>query len=179
MRLLNEILTDRAYAGIVLFHSHNNRRLLKEQHKPADFAHIWFYLKQAEDKAEWFPIGKWATIQTIETWLNEELCDYFVPTAKVVEGTSNTRWGFSLVICPICGHQHSSAEKSCPKCAMDADYKKKLEAVLEQQRTDDRIGVPERRIEAYTEAENRGIGNRVGVADRREIRGKKINRKIS
>lgn len=35
------------------------------------WALLFFQLRQAEDKPEWFPSGKWATIQHLETMLNE------------------------------------------------------------------------------------------------------------
>lgn len=31
-----------------------------------NWAWLWFQLRESEDRAEWFPSGKWATIQFIE-----------------------------------------------------------------------------------------------------------------
>jgi len=39
---------------------------------PQERAWIWFQLCAAEDRPEWFPKGKWATIQHIATILDEE-----------------------------------------------------------------------------------------------------------
>jgi len=36
------------------------------------WAFLWFRLREAEDKPEWFPAGKWATIQRIECLLIAE-----------------------------------------------------------------------------------------------------------
>lgn len=35
------------------------------------WALLFFELRQAEDRTEWFPSGKWATIQRLEELLNE------------------------------------------------------------------------------------------------------------
>jgi hypothetical protein len=39
---------------------------------PAEWAWVHFQLKVAEDRPEWFPKGKWATIQAIEMFLTAE-----------------------------------------------------------------------------------------------------------
>lgn len=36
---------------------------------PEHWAWVWFQLREAEDKPEWFPRGKWATLQEIERHL--------------------------------------------------------------------------------------------------------------
>ena len=33
---------------------------------PEFWAWTWFQLREAEDRPEWFPKGKWATLQVIE-----------------------------------------------------------------------------------------------------------------
>jgi len=38
---------------------------------PENWAWIWFQLRRAADRLEWFPRGKWATLQHIERLLNE------------------------------------------------------------------------------------------------------------
>lgn len=38
---------------------------------PEMWAFLWFQLREAEDKPEWFPSGKWATLQRIEALLIE------------------------------------------------------------------------------------------------------------
>ena len=40
-----------------------------------DLARLWFFLRVATDKREWFPRGKWATIQHMETMLTSEARD--------------------------------------------------------------------------------------------------------
>jgi len=40
---------------------------------PKDWAWMWFQLREAEDKLEWFPRGKWATIQVIESFLQNDI----------------------------------------------------------------------------------------------------------
>jgi hypothetical protein len=40
--------------------------------QPEHWAWICFQLRVAEDRAQWFPKGKWATIQVIEEFLYEE-----------------------------------------------------------------------------------------------------------
>lgn len=40
---------------------------------PENWAWVWFQLRYAIDKPEWFPCGKWATLQRIESFLNEEV----------------------------------------------------------------------------------------------------------
>ena len=42
---------------------------------PDAWAWICFQLQVAEDRPEWFPKGKFATIQTIEKWLYDEAVD--------------------------------------------------------------------------------------------------------
>jgi hypothetical protein len=37
-----------------------------------DWAWMWFQLREAEDKPDWFPKGKWATLQVIESILINE-----------------------------------------------------------------------------------------------------------
>jgi hypothetical protein len=39
---------------------------------PEKWAWLWMQLREAEDKPEWFPKGKWATLQIIEQILVEE-----------------------------------------------------------------------------------------------------------
>jgi hypothetical protein len=39
---------------------------------PAGWAWVWFLLREAEDRPEWFPKGKSATLQIIEGKLIEE-----------------------------------------------------------------------------------------------------------
>ena len=39
-------------------------------------------LKECEDRPEWFPKGKWATIQHIEGQINEAVKAYFAPNTK-------------------------------------------------------------------------------------------------
>lgn len=39
---------------------------------PGEWAWVVFQLKVAEDRPEWFPKGRWATIQRIEAFLLEE-----------------------------------------------------------------------------------------------------------
>ena len=39
---------------------------------PEQWAWVWFQLRAAEDRPEWFPSGKWATLQAIEAFLDEE-----------------------------------------------------------------------------------------------------------
>lgn len=39
---------------------------------PENWAWLWMRLREAEDKPEWFPKGKWATLQVIEQILVEE-----------------------------------------------------------------------------------------------------------
>jgi hypothetical protein len=36
------------------------------------WARYWFMLREAEDRPEWFPSGKWATLQAIESVLCQE-----------------------------------------------------------------------------------------------------------
>lgn len=36
------------------------------------WAWVWYVLREAEDRPEWFPRGKWSVIQMIERWLTEE-----------------------------------------------------------------------------------------------------------
>lgn len=38
--------------------------------------------KRAEDKAEWFPHGKWATIQNMQSQCEKELSKLFAPTVE-------------------------------------------------------------------------------------------------
>lgn len=50
---------------------------------PEIWAWIWFQLRAAEDRPEWFPRGKWAVLQLIETYLDEEArIDINVRTVK-------------------------------------------------------------------------------------------------
>ena len=39
---------------------------------PTEWAWVLIQLKVADDKPEWFPRGKWATLQAIEQFLLEE-----------------------------------------------------------------------------------------------------------
>mgnify|MGYP003661852163 FL=1 len=39
---------------------------------PKDWAWFLFQLRRAEDKPEWFPKGKWATLQVIESYLEND-----------------------------------------------------------------------------------------------------------
>lgn len=39
---------------------------------PDDWAWLYFLLKASEDRVEWFPRGKWATLQHLESILLEE-----------------------------------------------------------------------------------------------------------
>jgi len=43
---------------------------------PEEWAWICFQLRAAVDKPEWFPKGKWATIQVIEQFLLDEAAVY-------------------------------------------------------------------------------------------------------
>jgi hypothetical protein len=45
---------------------------LKPNGWPMPWVWITFQLRVAEDRPEWFPKGKFATIQVIEQWLYEE-----------------------------------------------------------------------------------------------------------
>lgn len=40
---------------------------------PKDWSWLWFQLREAEDKPEWFPKGKWATLQVIESFLINDI----------------------------------------------------------------------------------------------------------
>lgn len=37
-----------------------------------EMAWLWFKLRVAEDKPEWFPSGKWATLQHMSDFLEQE-----------------------------------------------------------------------------------------------------------
>ena len=39
---------------------------------PEFLAWIWFQLREAEDRPEWFPKGKWATLQALEQFLTKQ-----------------------------------------------------------------------------------------------------------
>lgn len=40
---------------------------------PREWAWMWFQLRRAEDREEWFPKGKWATLQVIELFLDNDI----------------------------------------------------------------------------------------------------------
>ena len=40
---------------------------------PREWAWQWFQLREAEDRLEWFPKGKWATLQVIESYLINDI----------------------------------------------------------------------------------------------------------
>ncbi len=42
---------------------------------PEQWAWLWFQLREAEDKLDWFPKGKYATLQYIESHLIDEATD--------------------------------------------------------------------------------------------------------
>ena len=46
-----------------------------ESGDPQVWAFLFFQLREAEDRPEWFPKGKWSTIQKLETLLIE--CTYW------------------------------------------------------------------------------------------------------
>ncbi len=68
-------LSQEAQDGLRLWAAqvHDNQLLFDDIGSlPEHWAWVWFQLRVSKDKPEWFPKGKWATIQTIEAVLNEE-----------------------------------------------------------------------------------------------------------
>lgn len=69
------ILSKEAAEGLVLWATHEyHDELLFDGigSLPTEWAWIVFQLQVAEDRPEWFPKGKWATIQIIEGYLLAE-----------------------------------------------------------------------------------------------------------
>jgi hypothetical protein len=67
-------LSPETQAGLRLWAKWNDDELLFEGigSSPEHWAWVVFLLRVAEDRPEWFPKGKSATIQVIEQWLYEE-----------------------------------------------------------------------------------------------------------
>ncbi|HJX53946.1 MAG TPA: hypothetical protein VJ801_14365 [Polyangia bacterium] len=45
-------------------------------------ARLYFPLRSAEDKPEWFPCGKWATLQKLEKILDSEFAKEYAPESR-------------------------------------------------------------------------------------------------
>lgn len=70
-----ELLSTQAQEGLRRFCAavHDDELMLDAiASLPEQWAWIWFQLREAEDRLEWFPKGKWATIQVIEETLRKE-----------------------------------------------------------------------------------------------------------
>lgn len=51
---------------------HGDEMILEDTSAPEQWAWWWFQLRGADDRPEWFPKGKSATLQLLEQWLTEE-----------------------------------------------------------------------------------------------------------
>lgn len=68
-------LTSQAQDGLRLWaaYQHDDEMLFDAiGSSPEHWAWIWFQLRAAKDRPEWFPHGKWATLQFIQGQLDGE-----------------------------------------------------------------------------------------------------------
>lgn len=67
-------LSAEAAQGLIEWAKHEHDELFFDGigSLPTEWAWVLLQLKVADDCPEWFPRGKWATIQVIETFLTEE-----------------------------------------------------------------------------------------------------------
>lgn len=75
---MTSVLSPVAQEGLQKWARETGRSFPAYSHDPeaidaaAEFwAWVWFQAREAEDKPEWFPHGKWATLQVLEQWLVE------------------------------------------------------------------------------------------------------------
>jgi hypothetical protein len=73
--ILSSDFNQRTWRGIERFIQDTIDPLQEEiLHGPIEtWAYLFFKLRKADDRVEWFPNGKWATIQRIEQLLEESV----------------------------------------------------------------------------------------------------------
>ena len=92
-------LSPEAQAGLVRWATHHFQDDLLWDgigSSPEHWAWLWFQLRVSEDNPEWFPKGKWATLQHIQTLLEEEaraiITDLSLRASGVGNGNEKQRY---------------------------------------------------------------------------------------
>ena len=66
-----EMFSEPAQAGLRVWAEQNNLLFPDHAGAPEFWAWMYFELRESEDRPEWFPRGKWATLQFLEAKLSE------------------------------------------------------------------------------------------------------------
>ncbi len=69
--ILQSDFLPKTYEGFRLFLEEHDGHDCRLTMLPESWAWLWFQLRAAEDRPEWFPSGKWATLQHLGMLLDE------------------------------------------------------------------------------------------------------------